>query len=185
MQKKHPHILQQRCAALLIVDMQEKFEKVIPDFSSVEAKILTLIEGCKVLGLPIFFTEQYPKGLGRTTSKIRRQLEGLSPIEKLRFSAAETQLVDSLHGNKVKQLILVGIEAHVCVLQSALDFIELGFQAHVVGDAVASRHAENRDFAIERMRQHGVNVTVVESVLFELLEMSDSDQFRKISKLLK
>ncbi len=172
-------------SALLIIDVQEKFEKVVPNFASVEKNIITLIEGSKILGAPIFYTEQYPKGLGRTSARILQHLEGLTPIEKLRFSAAEAHLVQSLREKELTQIILAGIEAHVCILQSALDFHHLGFQVHVVSDATDSRHASNRETAIARLRQQGITVSVMESVLFELLQVSGTDEFRRISKMIK
>ena len=183
--ERHPHLLRRDQAALIIIDMQEKFEKAIVDFSLIEEKIVRLIEGSKILNLPIYYTEQYPKGLGRTTSKISSHLADLKPIEKNRFSAADEQFIAILREKQVSQIILTGIEAHVCVLQSALDFYNLGFQVHVVSDATGSRTVDNRAAALARMRSQGVIETVVESVLFELLETSGTDEFRRISKILK
>jgi len=165
--------------------MQAIFEKVIADFASIEARIVTLIRGSKILGLPVFYTEQYPKGLGHTSEKVLRPLSGLPPFEKVRFSAADDPLVHQLRQKGVSQIILAGIETHVCIVQSSLDFQDLGFQVHVVGDATGSRDPSHCETALVRMRQQGITVTVTESVLFELTETSATEEFKKISMLVK
>lgn len=177
--------MQRSKSALLIVDMQAKFEKIVANFASIETQIVTLIRGSKILGLPVFYTEQYPKGLGHTSEDVLRHLSGLLVFEKVRFSAADDPLVHQLRQKDIAQIILVGIEAHVCILQSALDFQKLGFQVHVVSDATGSRDPFNCDAALARMRQQGITVTVTESVLFELMETSAAEEFKKISKLVK
>ena len=183
--QRHSNILQRPHSALLIVDMQDKFEKVLANFSMIEQQIVTLIRGCKILGLPVFYTEQYPKGLGHTSEKVLLYLSDSIPFEKVRFSAADDHLVSQLHKKGVRQIVLAGIEAHVCILQSALDFYEQGFQVHVVSDATGSRNPINCKVALERMRQHGFTVTATESVLFELMESADMEAFKTISKLVK
>ncbi len=182
---RHENILQRSRAALLIIDMQEKFDKVIANFAAIERQIITLIRGSKILGLPVFYTEQYPKGLGRTSENVARHLSGLIPIEKVRFSAVDNSLVAQLQKIGVNQIIIAGIEAHVCILQSALDFQNRGFQVHVVSDATGSRDPLHCNTALARLRQQGIVVTVTESVLFELTEISATEEFKQISKLVK
>ncbi len=182
---RHPHILQKNQAVLLIIDMQEKFAPAIEGFAAIEEKVETLIRGFRILGVPIYYTEQYPKGLGHTTAKIAAHLQDQMPIEKLRFSAADDSLIALFRQHNIKQIVLAGIEAHVCVLQSALDFHHAGFQVHVVADATRSRRLFDFKAACARMQQDGIQLTIVESVLFELLETSGTDEFRSISKLIK
>ncbi len=183
---RHPNILQRTRSALIVVDVQERFAPVIPNFERIEKKMVTLIKGCKLMELPVFYTEQYPKGLGRTTATLRQELEPATPYEKLRFSAAgDTDLLDRLVEQNSSQIILCGIEAHVCMLQSALDFTQIGYQVHVVADATGSRFSSDQERALQRMVQQGDTVTSTESVLFELAETSGTDEFRQISALVK
>lgn len=173
-------------AALLIVDMQERFVPVISNFQQIEQNISRLLKGCKILDVPIFITEQYPQGLGWTIKSIRDNTNGVVPIEKLHFSAAdEKRLMKLLFASGRKQIIIVGIETHVCIVQSALDFQHLGFYVHVVADATSSRDPQNREIALQRMAQHDITITCTESVLFELLHVAGSEEFKKISALLK
>ncbi len=184
--ERHPHILDRFKTALIVIDMQDRFKSVIADFDEIEKNILVLVKGCKILGVPIHYTEQYPKGLGRTTNALRNEFEGLIPVEKMRFSIAEEMvLVNSLKQSGITQLVLVGIETHVCMLQSALDFLHKGFVVHLIQDATGSRKKINRDVAIRRMQQDGVTVSVTESALFELAEISGTDEFKQLSNLIK
>jgi isochorismate hydrolase len=183
---RHPNILKRGSAALLIVDVQEKFIPVIDDMKTVETNIIRLINGCKLLGVPAFYTEQYSKGLGQTVSSLKENLEGIVPVEKLHFSVCcEKELMHQLREKGYQQLIVTGIEAHVCVLQSSLDLIQEGFQAHVVVDAVSSRKSLDKEIALHRMASQGVTLTTTESVLFELVKVAGSNEFKQISKLVK
>ena len=182
---RHETLLNPKHSALLIIDVQERFVPVISDVDLLEKNILTLIRGCRLFDIPIFYTEQYPKGLGKTIPTIRSLLDDVSPVEKLRFSACVESLLETLITRDVKQLVIVGIETHVCILQTALDFTNQGYQVHVVQDAVGSRDVENKRNAIARMRQEGVIITCTESVLFEMAETAKSPVFREISNLVK
>ena len=183
---RHANILQQTRSALIVIDVQERFAPVIPEFESLEKKISTLIKGCKLMGVPVWHTEQYPKGLGRTTETLQKLLEPETAYEKLRFSAAgETALLDRLTEHNISQIILCGIEAHVCMLQSALDFAHIGYQVHVVSDATGSRFPSDRDTAFLRLAQQGITITSTEAALFELAETSGTDEFKRISALVK
>ena len=183
---RHPNILASRKTALLIIDMQEKFAPAIPDYDTIEGRIITMAKAFNVLDLPIFCTEQYPKGLGRTTKALKKNISDRPVIEKLRFSAAgEPELTNALLERGIGHIVLAGIETHVCILQSALDFTGMGYDVHVVRDATASRRSSDRDVALERLKQNGVTVSCVESVLFELIVLSGTDQFKQISKLIK
>ncbi len=183
---RHPNLLDRDKTALIVIDMQERFAPIIPDFTEIENNTLNLIKGCTILDLPIFYTEQYPKGLGRTVESLRDELGDRAPIEKMRFSIAqERALISTLKESGVSHLALAGIETHVCMLQSALDLQNLGFTVHLVQDATGSRNPLHRDVALTRMRQHGVTTTITESTLFELAQVSGTDEFRQLSKLIK
>jgi nicotinamidase-related amidase len=184
--ERHPNILNRRKTALIIVDMQQRFESVIPDFALLTGNIIKLIEAARLFSLPLFYTEQYPKGLGRTSEALLQHLGGCAPIEKMRFSiCGEPELMASLREKGVEQILLVGIETHVCILQSALDLLHLGYQVHLPIDATSSRNPRNRDSTIDRLRQQGVTITNCESALFELTEISGTEEFKTISRLVK
>ena len=144
-----------------------------------------LLQGAQILNLPIIVTEQYPKGLGKTCPEI--QLPANQQItEKTCFSCMLSdgvmrQLIDA----GAKSVILAGAEAHICVLKTALDALQNGFEVHVVADAVSSRTEQNRQLALERMRQSGAFIVSVEMILFQLLEAAGTDEFKQISKLIK
>jgi len=183
---RHPNLLKRSRAALIIVDVQERFAPVINDMDAIVGNIVKLVRGCKILDIPVFYTEQYPKGLGKTVKEIVQYLPDIEPVEKLRFSiCCENALMKPLKAKAVRQIILVGIETHVCMLQSALDFTEAGFQVHVVKDATGSRKNINRDTALQRMVQQGITVTTTESALFELTEFAGTDEFKQIATLVK
>lgn len=182
---RHPDILDRRQTALLIIDMQEKFAPVIQEYDRIEAQIITLAKAFRILNLPIFCTEQYPKGLGRTTEPLRRELDGIEVVEKMHFTAVGETVVRALEKQAVTHIVIAGIETHVCILQSALDFVQMGYRVHVVHNATGSRRTSDRDAALERMRQHGITVSSVESVLFELMGVAGTDEFRRISQLVK
>jgi nicotinamidase-related amidase len=169
-------------AALVVVDIQEAFRKALPEFDRVAAASGTLIDGAKVVGIPIVVTEQYPKGLGHTVPEVAERLpEGLEPIEKMVFSAAEAEGFD-LRGRD--QALVCGIETHVCVNQSVLDMLDEGVEVHVARDAVGSRSAENWELGLHKVEQAGAVLTSVETALFELVRQSGTDQFKQVQKLI-
>ena len=183
---RHPNILKRGSAALLIIDVQERLVPVMKDMEAVEQNIIRLIEGCKLLGVPAFYTEQYSKGLGQTIPSIKENLDGIEPVEKLHFSVCcEKELMHQLREKGYQQLIVVGIESHVCVLQSALDLMQEGFQTHVVVDAVSSRKSLDKEISLQRMVTQGATLSTTESVLFELVKVAGSSEFKQISKLVK
>lgn len=183
---RHPELLDRNKAALIVIDIQERVLNVMPDREGLLKAVRTLISGCKQLQVPVFCTEQYPKGLGPTEAGIAALLDQDAAIEKIRFSACcEPELMRGLQEKGIQQTVLVGIESHVCVLQTAFDLKNLGYQVHVVRDGVASRKASDRDTALRRMMASGIIVTNVESALFEMTEVAGSPEFKEISKLVK
>lgn len=180
----HPTILHRDNAALLIIDVQERLIKAMNNRDSVETAIGVLQQGMEVLNIPTLITEQYPRGLGATVECIRAQNTAACVVEKTTFSCCgEQNFWPALTAMERKQIIVTGMETHVCVLQTVLDLINAGYQVHVPVSATCSRDDANRDNAIRRMEQAGAIITNVESVLFELLRAAGSDEFKTISKL--
>jgi nicotinamidase-related amidase len=170
-------------AALVVVDVQEAFRNAIPDFDHVAGETATLIQGAEALGIPIAISEQYPKGLGKTVPEVADRLpDGVEPVEKVRFSAAEADGFD-LDGRD--QVLVCGIETHVCVSQTVLDLLDRGVEVQVAGDAVGSRTAENKELGLHKMEHAGAVLTSVETALFELLRGSDHEAFKQVQALVK
>jgi nicotinamidase-related amidase len=167
--------------ALVVVDIQEAFRKAVPSFDAVAESAATLVQGAEAMGIPIVVTEQYPKGLGHTVPEVAEHLpEGLKPIEKVRFSAAEA---DGFDLNGRDQALVCGIETHVCVNQTVLDLLDQGVEVEVVGDAVGSRTEENRELGLHKVEDAGAVLTSVETALFELLGGSDAAEFKQVQAL--
>jgi len=178
-------IMQREKTAFVLVDVQEKFIPVIHGLDRVIKNSNVLIRAAGILGIPLIVTEQYPKGLGKTCERIKLPKDS-KVIEKVHFSCfGSGEFLKELEKLKVKSIILFGIEAHVCVLQTALDALKNGFEVHIVADAVSSRSAENKSIAIERMRQSGAFIASTEMIIFQLMEKSGTVEFRQISKLIK
>ncbi|MDQ3934630.1 MAG: isochorismatase family protein [Actinomycetota bacterium] len=152
------------------------------DFDRVARNIGVLVQGARALGVPAVVTEQYPKGLGRTVPEVAEHLDGMEPIEKVCFSAAEA---DGFDPGDRRQALVCGIEAHVCVSQTAHDLLERGLEVHVARDAVTSRTEENREVGLRKMERAGAVVTSVETALFELLGAAGSDEFKAVQGLIK
>ena len=184
--KRNSIILKKETTALLIIDLQERILPVIRNYENVVENTIKLIKGFKSLRLPIYFTEQYPKGLGATSQKVLSELEGYPAINKMSFSCFGAEnLFDELHKKKLTQLVVCGVESHVCVQQTVLDLIANDFQVDVAADAVSSRKEIDYNIALERMRTLGAEITTTESILFELLEVCGTPEVKEISKIVK
>lgn len=169
-------------AALVVIDVQEAFRPVVADFEQVAANVAKLVEGARVVGIPVVATEQYPKGLGKTVPEVADALVGAEPIEKTCFPASRA---DGFGLGGRDQVLLCGIESHVCVNQTAHDLLDRGVEVHVAQDAVGSRTVENRDLGLHKMVASGAIVTSVETALFELLGAAGSDEFKQVQALVK
>ena len=170
-------------AALVVVDVQEAFRKAVPGFGDVAQASATLVRGAAAMGVPIVVTEQYPRGLGETVPEVAERLPAdVTPIEKVRFSAAEAEGFD-LGGRE--QALVCGIETHVCVNQTVLDLLDAGVEVHVAADAVGSRAEENRALGLRKAEQAGAVLTSVETALFELLRGSDAPEFKQVQELVR
>lgn len=171
---------------LLVIDVQEKIFLTMHEQPETERNMGRLIEGGKVLGLPIVWTEQYPEGLGETIPSVRKALRGHKRLEKISFScvgdAAVKQAIES-HGKR--QVLMCGIEAHVCVYQTAADLMEQNYDVHVVSDAVMSRKETNYRLALEKLENLGANITSVEMALFELQGIATGETFKAIARIIK
>jgi nicotinamidase-related amidase len=173
---------------LVIIDVQERLFNVMDaerrDDMIRNVKILGA--AARRLGVPVVVTEQYPRGLGRMLPELRTLLDGVTPIEKTAFSCCGASgFVDRLRTLDAGPVILAGIEAHVCVLLTALELLERGFRVSVVADAACSRTPANLELGLAQARQAGAVVTSTETVVFQLLGRADTDEFREISKLLR
>ncbi len=170
----------------LFIDIQEKLFPHMEGNQQLELNLIKLFEGFKVLEIPFLVTEQYTKGLGPTISPLRSAFGEYEPIEKTAFSCCdEPPFMYAVNKTGKKNIIICGIETHVCILQTAVDLIQEGFQPVVIEDCVSSRKGSDKKTAILRMSQEGVIISSLESVLFELTRFSGTDTFKAISKLLK
>ena len=170
----------------VIVDVQERLLPHMTDAVEVERRTVQLLRGLRILGIPLLYTEQYPKGLGATVPAIAAELSELEPIIKASFSCCDDHsFVDALAATGRRSVILAGIESHVCMLQTTIDRIGTGYAPVVGADATSSRSPRDRDVAFERMRREGAVVTTVESILFELTRYSGTPRFKEISRLVK
>ena len=173
-------------AALLVVDVQERLAAVMPKepFEAALRNMVRWVEGAKLLGLPILWTEQYVKGLGPTVPALREAIgDRARPVEKLAFTCLVDPIVAALEGKG--QVVVVGMETHICVFQTVRDLEERGLRAFVAADAVISRTPENRQVGLDLARAMGSTVTSTEAGLFDLVKAAGSDEFRAISKLVK
>lgn len=171
----------------ILVDVQDKLFHHIYDFQSLEININKLLQGLMVLDIPFFVSEQYTKGLGHTILSLRETIDSLyQPIEKMEFSCVDNiNIFNKVNEINRKNVLLFGIETHVCILQTAIDFKEKGFQPIVIEDCVSSRNLNDKKIALERLKSEGVIISTMESILFELCRVSGTDRFKSISKIVK
>jgi nicotinamidase-related amidase len=173
-------------SALLVIDIQERVLPVIWEHEKLVKNVIMLIEGMKVLEIPIFVTEQYVKGLGPTIPEIAATLEGIERIEKSSFSCCdESRFMMDLASSGRENIIIAGIESHVCVMQTVTDLVQSGYHPVVIEDCISSRKPNDKEVALERMRSEGAIITTSEAVLFELLRYSGGETFKAVSKLVK
>lgn len=172
--------------AAVVVDIQERLFPHIHDNQRLMRNSVTLIHGLRRLGIPITVTEQYTKGLGHTIPEIAEALGNYQPIEKTAFSCCgEPRFMAALLKLSRRNVLLFGIEAHVCVLQTSLDLLEANLQPVVIADCVSSRKESDKLIALQRLQGEGAKLASYESILFELCAVSGTEQFKAISKLVK
>ncbi len=170
----------------LVIDIQEKLFPHMHQKELLLKRIGILLEGLRVLGVPVILTEQYPKGLGPTVEEVSLMLEKYDPIEKIAFSCCdEAKYRLTLENSARHTVIIAGIEAHVCVLQTVIDLVGSGYRPVVVSDCISSRNELDKRIAVDRMKSEGAIITSSESILFELARVAGTDEFKSISKLVK
>lgn len=173
-------------ALLVVIDIQEKLLPAMNCSKELEEQTVKLIEGMRILGIPIFVTQQYTKGLGTTTGPVAEALGKFSSIEKLTFSAmAEPEFERALRDAQRKTVILCGIESHICVLQTALDLLEQGYHVFVVQDCIGSRRDSDNLCSQARMTAEGAIMTTCESVLYEIMKGAKAEGFKAVSAIIK
>ena len=175
-------------AVLVVIDVQEKLCAVMDQgvLAQLARNAGILLESAKELGIPVIFTEQYVKGLGPTLSELKAKAASASFQEKLTFSCCGNEDFSNQLGETGRtQVIVCGMETHVCVLQTVIDLLGEGYDVHVVKDAVMSRSSDNKQTAIEAMVLAGAVPTCTETVVFQLLKIAGTDSFKKLSKLVK
>ncbi len=187
MSNRHPALATRDDAGLVIIDVQDAFAPVIPNFDEVTANCGLLAAGFGELGRPVIVTEQYPKGLGHTEAGLAARLpDGTKVVEKTRFSACGVEgFEDAYDAARCNTWVVCGVESHVCVNQTVHDLLARGASVHVVADAVGSRTEGNRRAGLEKAAQAGAHVTSAEMVLFEMLGEAGTPEFKAISKLVK
>jgi nicotinamidase-related amidase len=181
-----PHPLQMSAAdtALLVIDVQEKLMARIPQAAAVIRNLAFLIDAARLLKMPVAATEQYPRGLGPTVPELVGRLP--ERPDKVAFSCcAVASIVDGFRAGARPKILLAGIEAHVCVLQTALDLLAQDFRVFIAADAVASRYAIDQEFALRRLERTGAVVTTSEAAVFEWIGGAGHPQFKQISALVQ
>tara|TARA_R110002049_G_scaffold72490_1_gene187015 strand:+ start:131398 stop:132081 length:684 start_codon:yes stop_codon:yes gene_type:complete len=185
---RSPERLDVRRSALLVIDLQEKLVPVVPSGEPVVRQTCRLMKAAEQLQVPVAATVQYPKGLGPLVPAIASLLDErqIEAEEKLDFSAAVCRgSLDEWCDSGRDQIVVVGIETHVCVVQTVLDLLAEGLRVFVVAEAVAARHGRDHETALDRMRDSGATVIAAESVMFEWLSTADHPSFKTISGLVK
>ena len=172
--------------AAVLIDIQEKLFPHMAEGKAILQNSLKLIDGLQALGVPVLVTQQYTKGLGPTISPVTEKFPEFNFIEKIAFSCCdEPAFMDWLDDLDKRNIILFGIETHVCVMQTCIDLKKHGFQPVVIEDCITSRRLGDKITAIERMRTEGAVITTMESILFELTRFAGTDVFKTISKIVK
>ena len=179
-------MLKAKKTVLIVVDVQGKLAQLMYNKQSLFENLRIIIKGIQVLGIPILWVEQNPEGLGPTIPEITELLVNIEPISKSSFSSCRNErFIKTLKAVNRNQVLIVGIEAHVCVYQTAVDLVDLGYEVEVVTDAVSSRTLENKKVALQKMRDAGASLTSTEMALFELLVVAEGEQFKEILNIVK
>ncbi len=182
----HPDIAVCQDSVLVVIDCQERLWKVMHEKDQLEARLLTMVRGAQVLGVPVIFTEQNPAGLGPTLPTLRDAAATAPCIAKQSFNCAGApEFLTALRATERGTLVLCGVETHICVLQTALAALARGYKVQVVQDACGGRFPSNRIAGLERMARAGAVVTLIESVFFEWMGGTDNPGFRAIRDLIK
>ena len=179
-------MLDKEATVFVLVDVQGKLAQLMHQRDDLFSNLKILIRAMQVLGVPILMMEQTPQKLGPTIPELKELLPGFEPIRKNTFSCAgEPEFLDSLERSGATDVVLAGIETHVCVYQTAMDLLTRGLGVHVVADAVSSRTESNKNLGLNRISAGGGHLTSTEMLLFELQRRAEGDEFRALIKLVK
>jgi len=179
-------VLQPESAALVVVDVQGKLASLMHDREQFYSNLQILARGARILELPIYWLEQYPEGLGPTIPEMSELLTDLEPMSKVCFSGCGLdEFAEKLRSGGRQQILVCGLETHICVYQTVRDLLADGYHVQVVADAVSSRTAGNRQIGLDRMARLGAHLTSVEMALFELLGKAGTPPFKEIARLVK
>ncbi len=172
---------------LVVIDVQERMMPAIEGEEAVVANVVRLVQGARLLGLPMLVTEQYPQGLGPTVPEVRAAMgDEYRPMEKISFSACgDMTFMNHFEQAPHHTVLLCGVESHVCLYQTARDLRNLGHNVEVVADAAGSRSRHNHEIALARLARHGVEITSVELALFEIMERADIPEFKDVQRIVK
>jgi nicotinamidase-related amidase len=185
-QRRLPVRLTLERTALVVIDLQERFRDLIHGMDRVLERSERLIGFCRQLGVPVLVTEQYPRGLGVTVSEIREACRPFTAFEKTAFSCAgSAEFLAALRASKRDQVVLCGIETHVCVYQTACDLLREGFQVALAADATSSCRPADRELGLQRLRDVGADVMGSQMIMFEMLREAGTPEFKRVSALLK
>ncbi len=179
-------MLSEKNTVLVVIDVQEKLSKVIHNSEMLSVNLQKVIRGVQILGIPVLCLEQNPSRMGGTIPEVKSLLEGQLPIPKMSFSCyGDPLFIENLEGIGRRQVLLAGIETHVCVYQTAADCLQRGYEVSVVADAVSSRRQDDKEIALTRMQADGAKLTCVEMVLFELLRTAEHPAFKEMLKIVR
>jgi len=173
-------------AVFVLIDVQTNLFTAMHERQALLASLERILQGMQILKVPVLWLEQTPEKIGKTIPEIRRLLGSQEPVVKACFSCCDSPgFMEKLRDSKRRQVVLAGIETHVCVYQTAMDLLRAGYRVEVVADAVSSRALQNKQLALERIRQHAGGITSVEMILFELVRTSEHASFRDVLRLVK
>ncbi len=179
-------LMQREDSCLVVVDVQEKMAPAISGREEIERNVGVLLQAAEELQIPVLFTEQYPKGLGSTLEHVRSYSPESAVVSKVHFDCcAEEEFLQRIRQTGKSQVLLTGMEAHVCVMQTGLGLLRLGFSVFVAADATGSRNPDHCNLALQRFTAAGASPVCTEMVIFEWLQKAGTDEFKKLSKLIK
>ena len=179
-------MLNQEKTGLIIVDVQGKLARIVHKSEALLSNIQALVQGCQILNLPIVWLEQNPQGLGQTVPELSELLKGSQPLEKTTFDAcSNNSIVEAITESGVQQWLVCGIEAHICVYQTASGLLSRGYKVEVVVDCVSSRTKANVELALKKLQDKGASLTSLEMCLFELVKDARKEEFKQILSLIK
>lgn len=179
------YTLKKEDSLLLIIDIQERLIKAMAHGDRVVKNTNILLETSNIMNMPVVATEQYPRGLGNTVKEISDIHKDLEVFDKTSFTACIDGVNERFQEHGRKKIIIVGMETHVCVLQTCRDLLMRGYDVHIARDAVTSRSQENYENALEMMREMGAVITNTETIVFDLLKKAGTEEFKQVSKLIK